>query len=335
MNRFVRTVVAVIALGTAWASPIRAEIIYGIAGPAPVPPNEAATTLVRFDSANPGGATTVGTLTGIATGQSLSGIHFRPSNGQLYAISNNNNAATLYTVNLNTAALTTVGTFNFPGQFIGSHVSMAFNPVTGGLRVVGWNDAAGSPTDGVTQNLRIDPDTGALVGTDSTPAYGAGDPNSAVVPAQLAAIGYSNNFPGATSTTLYAWDYALDVFARVGSLNGTPNSPNTGIMETVATYGSPSFLTYDPTVGLDISGATGTAYVSFNTDVSNGTDYVLQSVNLTTGVRTPIGSFPGGMGVYDISVQPIPEPSSLALLGIAGIGYAIRFRRRRAAQACS
>jgi len=329
MNSIVPSCCAALALGTFCCGSVNAEIIFGITGNVSLLPNEAGTNLIKFDSASPGSVTPVGALTGIASGQFLSAIHFRPSTGQLYAVSANNTAGTLYTVNINTAALTTVGTFAFPAQNGGSHFSMAFNPTNDELRVVSWNGTIGSATEGFTQSIRINPNTGAFVVADPQPQYAAGDPNASTgEPAQLAALAYTNNFAGATSTTMYTWDYNHDVLARIG---GAPHNPSSSTMNTISSYGTVGgpFLTFDPTIGFDISGASGTAYVTFNTDASNGTDYVFRSVNLTTGAFTNVGSFPGGVSVYDIAVQPIPEPSTLAMLSVAGFGLVARRLRRR------
>lgn len=318
MIRFARSIGVIIALAAASAGPARAEVVYGIAG---IPNVEGGQALVTFDSASPGVVTTVGALNGITPGELLNAIAFRPATGQLYAVSAANSAATLYTVNQNTGQLTTVGTFSLPAGFQGGHTSARFNPVTGGLRVVGWDELTGT-----TANLRINPATGAIVATDGTPAYATGDPNFGVGPPQLAALGYSNNFAGATTTTLYTWDWALDAFDRMGSLNGAPNSPNTGILETV--NDPPGLGTFNPAISLDFSGATGTLYLTHD-DVT-GNVFSLFTVNPATGVETLVGNFPSGLNVLDIAVQPtaVPEPSALALVGLAAVGLASQTWRR-------
>jgi Domain of unknown function (DUF4394) len=80
------------------------------------------------------------------------------------------------------------------------------------------------------QNLRINPDTGAVVGntaggsltyTTQPPA----DPNAGKQPGAVGAA-YTNNFAGTTATTLYDLDAGLDVLAL-------QNPPNNGTLRTV------------------------------------------------------------------------------------------------------
>ena len=72
----------------------------------------------------------------------------------------------------------------FSTSISGTAFGMDFNPVPDRIRLV----------SDTRQNLRIHPDLGTLVSAD-----GALNPAGNVV-----AVAYSNNFAGATSTTLYA-----------------------------------------------------------------------------------------------------------------------------------
>lgn len=285
------------------ASIASAELAYGLVGAA------AGGSLITFDTASPGAATIVGSLSGIPQGHSVRAIDFRPANGLLYALSTNATTGyNIYTVNLSTAALTLVGggtaTTNFPAR-----VSMDFNPVADRIRVV----------SSTNQNLRINPATGALVATDTNLAYAAGDANfgSAIF---ASGVAYTNNFAGSTSTTMYVWDYNLDNLLTVGNVGGTPNSPNTGLGFTV---GAASIITSTAGMGFDISSQSGVAYLQH--DLSGGGVDQLSTVNLATGLTTTVGTF-GGLDVLDISIV-IPEPSSIGLLAVPALALV---RRRRA-----
>ncbi len=302
---------AAIAL-VALAGTARSELAYGITGAA------AGENLIRFDTASPGAFATVGALTGVVQGQAIRGIDFRPATGQLYAVSvgtapGNTAAAQLYTVDLATGALTPVGAgFSIAGNNSG-RVSLDFNPVVDLLRVV----------SGTAQNVRVNPNTGAIAAVDGDLAYDAGDPNAAdgVI---LAGIAYSDNNAGATSTTLYGWNYANDGLVTVGSVGGSPISPNAGTVFTAAPLPA-GFLTFSGGIGMDISGATGIAYLQHD-DPNTGTIEMLDMLNLSTGMLTNLGVF--GADVLDISIVPVPAPSTLGVAGLMGLGLMRRNRRR-------
>lgn len=311
MNRKIALVVA--ALGVVGAGSLAsAEVVYAITGSA------AGSSLIQFDSASPGSAISIGNLTGIPAGHSVRAIDFRPATGQLYAMSTNaTNGYNIYTVNLSTAALSLVGggtttTGNFP-----SRVSIDFNPVVDRIRVVAGNNL----------NLRINPITGALAAQDANIAYAAGDPNNTALAAFPADAAYSNNVAGATSTTMYVFDFNRDVLSTQGSLGGVI-SPNTGQLFTVGVAvgltDPTGFLTNDAGIGFDISSQTGIAYLSYQDD-EPGFAETFSTINLSNGLVTPIGAF-NGFNVMDISVA-IPEPSALGLLAVPALALV---RRRRA-----
>ena len=114
--------------------------------------------MVSFNSATPGTFLTNVPLSGITAGEGVLGIDFRPATGQLYAISGSTSVAstgTVYTVNLATGALSTVGTAGNTGLMPGntsSRVSLDFNPVVDRMRVVTGN----------RQNYRFNPNTRPL-----------------------------------------------------------------------------------------------------------------------------------------------------------------------------
>lgn len=304
---FLRPVVALAATLALLGGNARAELIYGVT-------TLGSPLLVSFDSATPGSLTTIGAISGLLAGHTLRGIDFRPSNGLLYALSNSDatrTAAQLYTVDLTTGALTTVGGGLTLTGNTSSVISLDFNPVADALRVVTSSD----------QSYRVNANTGALIAQDIS--------ISSVVTA--VGIAYTNNVAGATSTTLYAYDYAADRIGTIGSVGGTPTSPNTGQYFAVGSSG----ISADQTLGFDISGATGIAYANadiFNSGNPNDNFY---TVNLGTGAFSLVGSF--GVPILDISVRPalaaaaIPEPGTLALLLVGTLTTGAGWLRRRRA----
>ena len=301
------------------ATAAHAELIYGVS----------TTGLYSFDSAAPASFTTVGTLSGVTTGQTLRAIDFRPSSGTLYAISSSTTTglAQLYTVNLSTAALTAVGS-SFALATTSTRVSMDFNPVVDRIRVVTGNGATG--TD-LGLNLRLNPDTGAIAATDTALAYDPTDTYAATTPTPLVGdVAYSNNVAGATATTLYAYEFTNDSLNTIGTVNGA-QSPNTGVLHSIGVAGGTTSA-FNAAIGFDISGATGTGYISYDNGPSALSNAELFSVNLGTGTLTQIGAddaLPSGLLDLSVRIAPVPEPTTVAALGLAALAI-VRRRRRNA-----
>ena len=213
--------------------------------------------------------------------------------------------AQLYTISLTTGAATPVGAgFVAPTLGASARISMDFNPVVDRLRVV----------SGAGGNIRVNPITGGLAGTDTNIA--AAD--------LVGGVAYDRNVAGATLTTLYAYEFQSDEIVTIGGVNGAP-SPNTGSLTTVGSIAP--FSGGDAGNGFDISGATGIAYLTFDDFASAGFATELYTVNLGTGALSQIGvDEVFGLDVLDISVAPVPEPTTIAALGLTGL----LLKRRRA-----
>lgn len=323
MRRARISMLALAALGVVVSAgqSARAEVIFGMVGANSSA--SAGTALVQFDSATPGTVNTIGAFgTGLVAGHTVRSLDFRPATGELWAISADaaNVAVQLYTVNLGNAALTPVGAgFALTGN-TNANIEMDFNPSVDRIRILTGNQTAAG-----ANNWRANPLTGGLVQQDSNLAYDAGDPQAGNAFISVFAAAYSNNVAGGSPTTLYAWDWQTDSLSTIGNVNGTPNTPNSGLMFTVNNPGT--FLTTGTAVGMDISGLTGTLYVT--KDSSASTAMGLYTRNLTTGAVALLGNYPVGTSVIDISVQPIPEPTSMALCGLGVAGFAVRAWRKR------
>ena len=288
------------------AGPARAEVIYGLTN---------TSGLFSFNSATPGTVSAVTPITGVTAGQSLVGIDFRPATGQLFALSYAaSGAAQLYTLNLSSGVATPVGgALALQANITNNRFGFDFNPTVDRIRVIGGYGATAATTGA---NYRLTP-TGTIAATDTSVAFAAGDTNAGTEPG-IFGLAYTNNFAGATTTTLYGYDYTTDSLVTVGNVNGTPNSPNGGQLFTVGLSGR---TTGSGGLDLDI-GAGGVLYGTL--------DSVLVTFNLSTGAATTVGTI-GGLSVLDIAVQ-VPEPSTYVLIGgaLAALILVRRVRSRRA-----
>jgi 3D (Asp-Asp-Asp) domain-containing protein len=248
--------------------------------------------LLSFTSGVPGVINSSRAVSGLASGEEIVGIDFRPATGQLYAATNVNR---VYIINPASGTATAVGAGPLNPGLSGLTFGFDFNPVPDRIRVV--SDAG--------QNLRLNPNNGAVAGVDGALAYAAADANAGQDPNVVAAA-YTNNFVGATSTTLYVIDSLRDTLAIQGSSGGSPVSPNTGQLFTVGSLG------VDPNniAGFDISSSTGAAFASLNIGGSLTTQ--LYGINLTTGAASLIGAIGGDNTIRDIAVE-IRTPNIFAV----------------------
>lgn len=268
--------------------------------------------LISFSSATPGTLLTNAAITGLASGDTLLGIDFRPAIGTLYAVGRLGN---LYTINTaNSQASLVAALFANPMDptdpftaLNGAAFGVDFNPVVDALRVVS--------TSG--QNLRINPSTGAtftdtnLLNADGTSPFVGGS-------------AYTNNVAGAASTVLYGIDARMDRLV-------IQSPPNEGVLNPVGALGVDVNAEL---LGFDISGVTGTAFASLASQTGNTSS--LYTINLGTGAATLVGGIGSGLAIRGIAVTPavIPEPGTFALLGTSVLGFVLiggasRVARRR------
>lgn len=283
----------------------RAQTAYGV---------NAAGQLFSFGVNTPGSATLVGT-----TGITPDGIDFNPFNGQLYAFQLGATNSSLYTLNLSTGAASLVGSFASVGT--GYNLTQAsafgfdFNPKTLNatnnslaIRLIGNNG----------NNLAIN--SLAVTVTAQTPltfAAGSGTGTPAVVGAA-----YTNNVAATSGlTTLYDFTSLNDGYYR-------QDPPAGGSLTLVGA----STIDIQQLSGFDIfTAANGfnTGYLS--TDATNAVPGAeLYMVDVSSGTTMLIGGIGTGLGITDIAVQPVPEPSTYAMIlgaTILGAGWMQRGRR--------
>jgi len=252
-------------------------------------------SLVRFNAATPGTFTLNNPIVGLGASEFLIGMDFRPANGNIYGVASNIAGSFTRTVAVNfSGQLVNVGP-DLPGTadiFFG----VDFNPVPDRIRVMGDADTS----------RRLNPDNGALAGTDTPLAYVAGDPGFGANP-NVVHVAYTNSQAGATLTTLYGIDSNRDVLVRIGGPDGTP-SPNTGQLTTIGPLG----IDITSFGGFDIQPGTNTAYASLRVaGVSR-----LYTINLATGAATLIGTIGGGANAIDgLTVAPCVTAAGVEVSG--------------------
>ncbi|QJD78081.1 DUF4394 domain-containing protein [Spirosoma rhododendri] len=220
--------------------------------------------MLHYINLNTGATHTVKAITGLQTGETLRGIDMRPVNGQLYALGTTNR---IYTINMASGAATAVGAPISTGVM--GDVGFDFNPTVDRIRIVS-NDG---------QNLRYNPnDNSVIVDGRLNP----GSPN-------VTAAAYTNNFPGATSTTLY------DIDSRTGNaMLYRQIPPNNGGLELVGSLGRQ----IEGGNGFDIGGTSNVGHAALRVDGITR----LYTINLTTGVSTERTALAGNPSVRGFAV---------------------------------
>lgn len=241
--------------------------------------------LATISPADPSTPTVIGAVTGLATGESLHDVDFRPNTGLLYGLGT---LGGLYELDPTTAAATRVSSLaadatDLSAPFTGlsgASVAIDFNP-TGpvALRVV--SDAE--------QNLRIPNLMSGATITDTALTLA----NAAALDVKAAA--YTNSFAGALTTTLYTMDLAS------GSLliQAPPNdgiSTAVGLLSTTRSFDRAAF---------DIAGgANGVALAALQVAGSGESFSRLYRVDLATGAATELGAGIGsGAAVRGLAIR--------------------------------
>lgn len=194
-------------------------------------------------------------IIGLQTGENIVGIDMRPATGQLYALGS---TSRLYVINMSSGAATAIGTGSFTPLLSGTSFGFDFNPTVDRIRLV----------SNTGQDLRLNPNDGTVAAVD-----GMLNPGTPMV----TSVAYTNNFSGATSTTLYDIDFAADkLFIQ--------NPPNNGTLIEVGSLG----IDVTSESGFDIGGTSNRAYALLTVA---GTTRIY-TISLTSGAATQFASFP-------------------------------------------
>jgi hypothetical protein len=211
--------------------------------------------LLYFEEGNLSAPVATVNITGLSSGESLISIDYRPATGQLYALSS---LSRIYFINENSGVATPLGASAFTPAIEGEMASIDFNPTVDRIRLVAESG----------QNLRLHPETGAVVATD-------GRINGGTNPV-IGAVAYTNSVSGASSTVLFDIDIATDkLYQQV--------PPNDGGLMEVGDLG----VDLDGSVDLDIL-ADNSLALAVN---RSATDTRLYSIDLASGEASWVGVF--------------------------------------------
>jgi hypothetical protein len=179
-------------------------------------------------------------ITGLAPGEDVVGIDFRPANGQLYALARTSafTDPALYTINAATAAATLVGRLTGATELRVGNAGFDFDPVTDRIRIIAGR-----------RNVRVNPADATFI--DDNDMCSENCPRSGVFDDLIAATAYDNNYAGATTSTLYA---IIPRRARPAVVV----RPNEGYYTTGDAIIAPGDLTYEN--GFDIGGMSNKGY---------------------------------------------------------------------------
>jgi len=245
--------------------------------------------LVSFNSSTPGTVATIGTITGLQGGEDVVGIDFRPATGQLYALGS---TSRLYVINKTTGAATLVASLSTP--LSGTSFGVDFNPTVDRLRIV----------SNTGQNLRVNPNDGAV--TVDTP-LNPGSPN-------VTAAAYTNDFNGATTTTLFDIDTTTDSLY-------TQNPPNNGTLNLVGALG----VNATDVNGFDISTGDNAAYAALTVGAVSG----LYTINTSSGAASLVGLIGTGLNSLRGLAAETGATAGFTAVGVTTANQLVTFNTAR------
>ncbi|MDZ4845122.1 MAG: DUF4394 domain-containing protein [Chitinophagales bacterium] len=242
--------------------------------------------LISFDSENPSIVRSQIAVTGVMMRQTVVGMDFRPATGELFALGYNatTTEAQLYIVNTTSGISAVVAA---PVMLtLSSMVVMDFNPTVDRIRVMSTNDA----------NYRLNPITGAIAATDANLNYDVADVNFGANP-NVNAVAYTNSFSGSVTTTLFDYDFALNILAK-------QIPPNDGKLLTIGASGI-TVNVADPSIDMDIfsemSSGMNVAYLAANTGAA--VNDMFYTIDVNTGAATSSRMIGFGIAVRNIAVM--------------------------------
>lgn len=251
--------------------------------------------LMNIDPAQPDHIKHSFTLNGLVAEDTIIGIDFRVARGDLYGLAD---SGRIYKIDhSNGAALLVSGSEPLSQMALGPY-GFDFNPAADKLRVVGKQN----------DNLRLHPDSGALVDfekakagvqVDPKLAYDQDDVHAELQP-DIVAAAYTYNAKDASLTTNYAIDRRRGFLVMQGTPEGAVPavSPNLGVLYSVGDLGVGTLKD----ASFDISDIDNVALAGLLTNDSSIT--ALYQIDLKTGVAHKLGTLADGEHITGLAIEP-------------------------------
>ena len=252
--------------------------IFGVLTPTGFEPNE----LVAWSLKDPTMILQRTAITGLQTGEKITGIDYNSTDDKINATSN---LGGLYKIDKTTGSAAKVG--QIPSAFTNPNIGYDFDPIKKLARLVN-NEAM--------KNIVVDPATGRIDDFDKDLFYPPDDPKAGQQPS-LSGIAYRDNRPAENTTSLFGIDTKQNTLVTF--------DPSTGTVRTVGPLG----VDTTDVVGFDIS-PNGKALASL-TDPNNPNSSKLFRINLDTGTAIEIGSLGGDKPAGGIALDVVIEFAGL------------------------
>jgi hypothetical protein len=148
----------------------------------------------------------------------------------------------------------------------GTSFGFDFNPTVDRIRCI----------SNTGQNLRLHPETGLVAAVDG--ALNPGTPS-------VTASAYTNNFAGATTTTLYNIDNVTDKLTK-------QDPPNNGTQVEVGALG----INVEAVSGFDITSRSGVGYAALKVADKSS----IYTINLISGTATKLADLPSSVRAFAV-----------------------------------
>jgi len=225
--------------------------------------------LLSFNAKDPSNILATFSISGLQTGETIIGIDFRPATGQLYGIGT---SSRIYVIDHKTGVARAMGTTPFAATLSGTSFGFDFNPAVDRIRLV---SATG-------QNLRLHPETGALVLEDGA--------INGVSNARISSVAYTQNRAGTATTVLFDIDATTDKLYK-------QDPPNNGTLVEVGSLG----IDVAEAGGFDINPDGTVALAALEVAGTSS----LFTIDITTGKASKIGNFSGKITGLAIPTEPV------------------------------